>query len=237
MMLMRWSAQVQVTAAAKMVMPRPRSCGSKSVTVVPSCTSPRLYVAPVAYRIRSVSVVLPASTCARMPRLRVRARLVVLVRMVASGCLSRLSGPWMDGTARLTGDGTQPVAEPVTGSQCRPRGRHRRAAKTPGSPRAAPGTRKQRCADAWPPPSVVSALTHDRRRAYEVLAGAGHAFPRSFRRGAVRRPSQRDAATSPGLSPLAGVRLGVALDGPTAHLKLGLLARFLGRPPLRFAGE
>ncbi len=30
-----------------MVMPRSRSCGSKSVTVVPSWTSPRLWVAPV----------------------------------------------------------------------------------------------------------------------------------------------------------------------------------------------
>jgi hypothetical protein len=40
--LSRWPAQSQLTAAAKMVMPRSRSWGSKSVTVVPSCTSPRL---------------------------------------------------------------------------------------------------------------------------------------------------------------------------------------------------
>lgn len=70
--MIRCSRQTQLTAAEKMVMPRSRSCGSKSVTVVPSCTSPRLYVAPVAYRIRSVVVVLPASTWARMPMLRTR---------------------------------------------------------------------------------------------------------------------------------------------------------------------
>lgn len=63
-----------------MVIPRSRSCGSKSVTVVPSWTSPRLWVVPVAYRIRSVTVVLPASTWARMPRLRTTARLFRLVR-------------------------------------------------------------------------------------------------------------------------------------------------------------
>jgi hypothetical protein len=32
----------QDTAAAKIVIPRSRSCGWKSVTVVPSCTSPVL---------------------------------------------------------------------------------------------------------------------------------------------------------------------------------------------------
>ncbi len=68
--LIRWPSQVQLTAAAKMVIPRSRSCGSKSVTVVPSWTSPRLWVLPVRYRIRSVTVVFPASTWARMPRLR-----------------------------------------------------------------------------------------------------------------------------------------------------------------------
>lgn len=45
--LIRWPSQAQLTAAAKMVMPRSRSWGSKSVTVVPSWTSPRLWVAPV----------------------------------------------------------------------------------------------------------------------------------------------------------------------------------------------
>lgn len=74
--LMRCPAQSQLTAAAKMVMPRSRSCGSKSVTVVPSWTSPRRCVVPVANRIRSVRVVLPASTWARMPRLRTADRRV-----------------------------------------------------------------------------------------------------------------------------------------------------------------
>ncbi len=70
MRLIRCPSQSQLTAAAKMVMPRSRSWESKSVTVVPSCTSPRLWTAPVRNRIRSVTVVLPASTWARMPRLR-----------------------------------------------------------------------------------------------------------------------------------------------------------------------
>ncbi len=59
-------------------MPRSRSCASKSVTVVPLCTSPRLWMAPVANRMRSVIVVLPASTWARMPRLRTAAGEVVV---------------------------------------------------------------------------------------------------------------------------------------------------------------
>ena len=42
MRLIRWPFQPQLTAAAKMVIPRSRSWESKSVTVVPSWTSPRL---------------------------------------------------------------------------------------------------------------------------------------------------------------------------------------------------
>lgn len=86
--LIRCPSQSQLTAAAKIVMPRSRSCGSKSVTVVPSWTSPRLWVAPVRNRNRSVTVVLPASTWARMPRLRTRS--VRWVRTVS--CLSLLRG-------------------------------------------------------------------------------------------------------------------------------------------------
>ena len=51
MMLMRyfWSrrAQKAVIAAEVMVMPRSRSCTIQSVVVVPSCTSPILWMAPV----------------------------------------------------------------------------------------------------------------------------------------------------------------------------------------------
>src|SRR5215472_11045776 len=53
------------------VMPRCRSRASESVCVVPASTLPRLSITPAAYRSRSVSVVLPASTCARIPRLSV----------------------------------------------------------------------------------------------------------------------------------------------------------------------
>ena len=47
MMLIRWSRQKQVVAAEVMVMPRSCSCAIQSMTAVPSCTSPSLYVIPV----------------------------------------------------------------------------------------------------------------------------------------------------------------------------------------------
>ena len=39
--------QAQVVAADVIVMPRSRSCSIQSVTVVPSCTSPILWIMPV----------------------------------------------------------------------------------------------------------------------------------------------------------------------------------------------
>ncbi len=116
----RCPAQSQLTAAAKMVMPRSRSCGSKSVTVVPSCTSPRRWVSPVRNRMRSVTVVFPASTWARMPRLRTAAAAgteTVLVRVVARSvrmapCLSESDpgmGSAIHGTTSSSGStGTAP---------------------------------------------------------------------------------------------------------------------------------
>ena len=53
-----------------MVMPRARSNSSVSVWVVPASTLPMRRMTPVSKRRRSVRLVLPASTCARMPRLR-----------------------------------------------------------------------------------------------------------------------------------------------------------------------
>ena len=47
MMLRRWSRQNAVVAAEVMVMPRSRSCSIQSMTVVPSWTSPILWVTPV----------------------------------------------------------------------------------------------------------------------------------------------------------------------------------------------
>ena len=41
------TGQKQVVAADVMVMPRSRSCSIQSVTVVPSCTSPILWMLPV----------------------------------------------------------------------------------------------------------------------------------------------------------------------------------------------
>src|SRR5215472_11473517 len=54
-----------------MVIPRCRSSASESVWVVPASTLPSSEMTFAAYSSRSVSVVLPASTCARIPRLSV----------------------------------------------------------------------------------------------------------------------------------------------------------------------
>ena len=51
-------------------MPCSRSCGSQSVTVVPSWTSPQYRISPVRRSIRSVNVVFPASIWAMIPRFR-----------------------------------------------------------------------------------------------------------------------------------------------------------------------
>jgi hypothetical protein len=47
-----------------------RSCSMKSMVDSPSCTSPRRWILPVSLRIRSVVVVLPASTWAKIPMFR-----------------------------------------------------------------------------------------------------------------------------------------------------------------------
>ena len=47
MMLIRWSRQKHVVAADVIVMPRSCSWAIQSITAVPSCTSPSLYVIPV----------------------------------------------------------------------------------------------------------------------------------------------------------------------------------------------
>src|SRR5918995_6297126 len=51
-----------------MVMPRARSSSIVSVCVVPLSTLPTDLMTPVSKRMRSVRLVLPASTCARIPR-------------------------------------------------------------------------------------------------------------------------------------------------------------------------
>ncbi len=70
MMLSWWSFQKQVVAADWIVMPRSCSCSMKSVVAAPSWTSPILWILPVSLRMRSVVVVLPASTWAKMPMFR-----------------------------------------------------------------------------------------------------------------------------------------------------------------------
>lgn len=52
-------------------MPRWRSRSSVSVWVVPLSTRPTARMTPVSKRMRSVRLVFPASTCARIPRFRI----------------------------------------------------------------------------------------------------------------------------------------------------------------------
>ena len=59
------------TTADLIVMPRCRSSARESVCVVPASTLPISSMTPAAYSSRSVSVVLPASTCARIPKFNV----------------------------------------------------------------------------------------------------------------------------------------------------------------------
>ena len=70
--LMRWSRQYVVVAADVIVMPRSCSWTIQSIFAAPSWTSPILCRLPVKKRIRSVTVVLPASMCAMIPTLRMR---------------------------------------------------------------------------------------------------------------------------------------------------------------------
>ena len=65
------SSSANDTTADLIVMPRCCSSASESVCVVPASTLPGLSITPAAYSSRSVSVVLPASTCARIPKLSV----------------------------------------------------------------------------------------------------------------------------------------------------------------------
>ena len=59
------------TTADLMVIPRWRSSANVSVCVVPASTLPIVSMTPAACSSRSVSVVLPASTCARIPKFSV----------------------------------------------------------------------------------------------------------------------------------------------------------------------
>ena len=66
----RMGAQEAVVAAEVMVMPRCFSWSIQSISLERKCTSPMLWMRPVKKRMRSVSVVLPASMWAMMPMLR-----------------------------------------------------------------------------------------------------------------------------------------------------------------------
>ena len=66
------------TTADLIVMPRWRSSASESVWVLPSSTLPISSMTPAVNSSRSVRLVLPASTCARIPKLSVRTKRHVL---------------------------------------------------------------------------------------------------------------------------------------------------------------
>jgi hypothetical protein len=82
MMLMRVSCQKHCVTAEVMVMPRSRSCSIQSIWAAPSWVSPTLWMRPVKNRMRSVSVVLPASMWAAMPMLRVLPRSVLVAIVI-----------------------------------------------------------------------------------------------------------------------------------------------------------
>ncbi len=104
--------------ADRIVMPRSRSRSSESVWVVPASTLPARSMAPAVNSRRSVRVVLPASTCARMPRLSVRmgphafrggdhllaghgcSHLAPFLHYIAAVVLPRLSHPASSGSTR-----------------------------------------------------------------------------------------------------------------------------------------
>src|SRR5436305_12607478 len=66
------------TTADLIVMPRCRSSARESVWVLPASTLPTASITPAAYSSRSVRLVLPASTCARIPRFSTSTQLHVL---------------------------------------------------------------------------------------------------------------------------------------------------------------
>ncbi|SDC54805.1 hypothetical protein SAMN05216505_102538 [Streptomyces prasinopilosus] len=219
--LIRCPSQVRLTAAAKTVTPRSRSCGSKSVTVEPPWTSPRWCVVPVTYRIRSVTVVLPASTWARIPRLRTAARGLVYGESVCgeSVCIGLRTARGLsvlcDGAARFP-DGTCGRAAGTHGRQdpspqTESNGRQRfglvtasgtgRAAGTgrprtrgaPRSGRTGSGERLRRCGHAWPTPLTVSnGRPHiEAAPARGRVQGGAGGRSHGFSRRRGRRPGRR----------------------------------------------
>jgi hypothetical protein len=70
MMLIEWLFHSAAVAADWIVIPRLRSSSRKSIVASPSWTSPVSWILPVRNRMRSVTVVLPASMWAMMPMLR-----------------------------------------------------------------------------------------------------------------------------------------------------------------------
>ncbi len=81
------------TTADLIVMPRARSSSRVSVWVVPLSTLPTEGMTPAVKRMRSVRLVLPASTCARIPMLTIAMRATPIVddEEPSVGCILHLS--------------------------------------------------------------------------------------------------------------------------------------------------
>jgi len=77
------SPMANETTAARIVMPRARSSAKVSVCVLPASTLPTASMTPASKSRRSVRVVLPASTCASIPRFKHRIQLHDLTKVEA----------------------------------------------------------------------------------------------------------------------------------------------------------
>src|SRR6266542_2732937 len=104
-MRLTWrSPTANATTAERIVMPRRRSMSPVSVWVVPASTLPSRSMTPVSKSRRSVRLVLPASTCARMPMLTVSIGWRVLESSHPDGRrdfeASHCPAPVVDGTRR-----------------------------------------------------------------------------------------------------------------------------------------
>src|SRR4051812_25198720 len=86
-------------------MPFLREIACVSMCVLPLCTSPGAWMTPERWRMRSVSVVLPASTWATMPMLRMRDRGMRRVVMVDSCEHASQLAAHANAMARSVGDG------------------------------------------------------------------------------------------------------------------------------------
>ena len=145
-----------VATAVLIVIPRCCSSASVSVCVVPLSTLPSSWITPAACSSRSVSVVLPASTCARIPKLSVRRSILRTSRFGHKGpcrlecrCAHEIA-PWS-----LTLGGSIGITSPGQGRRAPRRRALRSARRRACRGRSSPGGGARRAPrgpaarDAW----------------------------------------------------------------------------------------